>query len=147
MQSLDLLRTLYGDVFIPPAVKEEINKLGEKGVDISIFQNATWIIIQPPLDHLKVDQLRQKLDQGEAEAIVLAIELHADFLLIDELLGRQEATSQGLAVVGTLGILLKIKQNGYISEIKPMIDTLRSRGFWIQNSLYDHVLRLAGESD
>ena len=45
------------------------------------------------------------LHRGETEAILLARELSADALLMDELDGRAVARQQGLTVIGTLGVL------------------------------------------
>lgn len=46
-----------------------------------------------------------KLDKGESEAISLALELIADVWLIDERLGRREASRLGLSITGMLGVL------------------------------------------
>jgi predicted nucleic acid-binding protein len=47
-----------------------------------------------------------KLDEGESESIVLASELKADYIILDEKLARRKAGLLGLPVIGTLGILL-----------------------------------------
>ncbi len=87
------------------------------------------------------------LDRGEAEAIVLACEIAADAILIDEADGRKIARQQfGLQVTGTLGILLAAKERGLISAIRPLVDQLRdSLGFFVSESLYQEILRLASE--
>ncbi|WP_293109111.1 DUF3368 domain-containing protein [Moorena sp. SIO3I6] len=68
-----------------------------------------------------VQALRQKVDPGEAEAIALAIELHADRLIIDERRGRKIAASMGLKYIGILGVLLEAKNNNFITNVKPII--------------------------
>ncbi|WP_228014936.1 DUF3368 domain-containing protein [Synechocystis salina] len=91
-------------------------------------------------------QRERGLDAGEAYAIALAFELHADDLLIDERLGRKEAMRLGLSIVGILGILLVAKQRGLISQIQPVKNALIDQaGFRVSSRLYQRVLSLAQE--
>jgi predicted nucleic acid-binding protein len=46
------------------------------------------------------------LDPGETEAIVLALEMHADLVLMDERKGTEAARRLGLATIGVFGVLL-----------------------------------------
>ena len=71
---------------------------------------ATWIKTVSIKDRLAVELLLDEMDLGEAEAIVLARELGADWVLMDEKKGRRKLTQMGLKKIGTLGILLKAKQ-------------------------------------
>jgi hypothetical protein len=86
------------------------------------------------------------LDLGEAEAIILADNLHADWLLIDEALGRNIAKLHGLHIVGLLGVLLLAKQKGFITEVKPLPDDLINKArFRVSDELYQKILHSAGE--
>ena len=64
------------------------------------------------------------MDKGEAEAIALAVELKADYLLMDERNGRLAARQAGLPVTGVLGILLKAKLEGAIASLQKEIKAL-----------------------
>jgi predicted nucleic acid-binding protein len=87
-----------------------------------------------------------QLDRGEAEAIALATDLHADFVLIDEQEGRQLASRTGLAVTGVLGVLLRAKRAGEIAAVKPEMNSLRSRAnFFVSSELEMRILAAAGE--
>lgn len=91
---------------------------------------------------------QKMIDEGESEAIALAIELQADYLLIDERLGRAVAESAGIKVVGLLGTLREAKQLGIIPEIKPILDEMRTVArFRISETLYRLILTEAGEAD
>lgn len=91
-------------------------------------------------------ELEASLDLAESEAIALAEEIQADAILIDELAGRR-ATNCGLTVVGTLGILLRAKQEGLCTEIAPLLDRLQHEiNFFISLKVRDVILQQAGES-
>ena len=90
--------------------------------------------------------LCQDLDLGEAESITLALELKADLILMDERDGRHRAIQLGLKPVGVVGVLLTAKARGHVTKVRPMLDALRQQaGFYLGDSLYKEVLRLAQE--
>lgn len=143
---LHLLQSLYGQVLIPLAVMEELQRLSNFGYDLAEMTQATWLEVRQPSDLKKVQSLLEKLDEGEANAIALAQEINADFLLIDEIKGRQIAKAEGLRVVGLLGILLEAKSFGLIPAVKPLVDKLIvTANFRVDNRLLQEVLSLAGE--
>jgi len=77
------------------------------------------------------------VDRGGAEAIVLALELNADLLLIDYRGARNLAKKLGLQVMGTLGVLALAKYTGSIREVKPVVGGLIESGFWISRKVLD----------
>ena len=110
---LSILKNLYSCVIIPQRVYQELRALTTFGIDLTLIESADWIKIQVVLDQALVSTLLSELDPGEAEAIVLAIELKADRLLIDERIGRNVAKRYGLNITGLLGVLVAAKQNLY----------------------------------
>jgi len=142
---LDLMRNLYGTVFAPPAVYDEVLAGGIGRVGVVELTHASWLQRRLLRDPSRADLLAD-LDSGEAEAIALAQELQADLLILDERLGRRYAQHLGLTITGTLGILVKAKQRGLISEVRPYIEQLRHGGIRIGDVLFARALELAEES-
>ena len=105
------------------------------------------MVVATPNDQKRVQELRENLDQGEAEAIVLTIERGADLLLVDERRGRRSATAAGLTVIGLLGVVTRAKRSGLIDLAKPVLDELMQVArFWIGPDLYAEVLAELGEA-
>jgi predicted nucleic acid-binding protein len=94
---------------------------------------------------LAVEVLLDELDLREAETIVLASELGADWVLMDERKGRRKLAQLGLPKVGTVGILLKAKQMRLLDRVRPELDKLQREGFSLSQTVIDAVLAEAGE--
>jgi len=141
---LDLLQQLYGQIVIPPAVQREVLAGGPGAAGRTELDQATWIRVAPLQDARRAEMLSD-LDLGEAEVIALAQELDADVVIIDERLARRHTKRLGLALTGTLGVLLRAKRTGLISSIAPLIEQLLQGGIHLGDSVIKEALRLAGE--
>ena len=127
ISQLNLLQQLYSHLIIPKAVYNEMVKVDQLVPGAVEVQTLLWIQTQTVADSQQIVaiQLNQEnIDRGEAEAIVLALELNADLLLMDERRGRAVATSYGLNVTGLLGVLLQAKRMSLIPAVKPVMDQL-----------------------
>lgn len=96
-------------------------------------------------DRLAVNVLLDEMDLGEVETIVLASEMNADWVLMDEKKGRRKLSQLNIPKIGTLGVLLKAKQLGLIPSLKPEIEVLQKSSFSISPSIVDTVLEIANE--
>lgn len=144
---LNLLSELFGEVIIPGAVDKEIEALEGFGVDIELYRRSSWIIVKSPQNKELLSELSQELDIGESEAITLAVELSAKYLLIDERLGTQRAIKEGVQTIGLIGVLIIAKRKQLIGGVKPILDELISvAGFWIGDKLYNRILREVNET-
>ena len=81
------------------------------------------------------------MDRGEAEVIALGLEQRARLVLIDELIGRKVAESLGLQITGSVGILIKAKQAGEITAVKPLLEEMVARGMYYSRRFMEAVLR------
>jgi uncharacterized protein len=143
VDQLTLLHQQFDTIIIPKAVLDEL-KINEQRPGSQAIQQAVaagWIQIHEMTSEPLVQLLRQTLDQGESEAIALAVALKADWTIIDERDGRKVAKSLGLKVTGTLGILLRAKQTGELESLQPTVDNLISNaGFRIAPELLAQIL-------
>jgi uncharacterized protein len=133
-----LLKDLFDRVCIPPAVNDELARFHDS--------LPSFVEVRLVSDQSLVKALLTKLDLGEAEAIVLAQECNADFLLIDERRGRKAATEAGVQIIGLIGVILLAKSRGLILTVKELIGELQSKaGFYVDDVLLNKTLQAAGE--
>lgn len=135
---LDLLQAVYGQVLIPPTVAHELTRYG-----VSI---PTWVVIENAHNRQAVASLLAQLDPGESEAIVLAEEIHASLILIDERKGSKVAVARGLKTIGLLGVLGEAKVRGFIPACAPILDEMvRVAGFRLGPGIRQRFLTAIGE--
>ncbi len=145
---LDLLRSQFGSITIPPSVLQELRIQEDLpgSVEMRTAVGDGWIRVQEAMDGALVRLLQRDLDKGEAEAIALALQLNAKWTLLDEREGRKTAKDFGLKVTGTLGILLRDKQEGNLPSIHEAMIQLREKaGFHIGSALFTEILIKIGE--
>ncbi len=137
IELLDILATLYGQVVIPPAVAGELSHLhAPKEVRDWILTPPEWLTVKHPTH---VDPALAS-GAGEREAISLALELKADFLMADDKEARTVARGLKLATIGTMGILELASIKGLI-ELRPAIEKLSKGGFYIDEEIISLVLK------
>ncbi len=130
----ELVQQIFRHVLIPRAVEQELTDPSTpEAVRQWMAQRPAWLEIRAsrPPD----PELAKRLDRGEAEAIQLATDLRADFLLIDELRGRNTATARGLVVIGALGILLESYRQRRIENPLEILTQLRANRFHLSRRL------------
>jgi len=144
---LSLLRELAEKVYIPEAVYDEVVRSGYGRPGSLEVDQAGWISRRSVQDESVVDRLQPALGRGEAEAIVLAGELEADFVILDDATARRIAEVEGQKVLGLLGLLIRAKELGIVPALKPLLDQIVGAGFFIDATLYQSILRQAGEGE
>ncbi len=141
--ALGLLHVLFGEVVVPRAVWTEGVEQRTAAPGLDALKRAEWLRVVdrewPTLD--------LGLDPGETAAILLAESMNADLLLIDERLGRRVAEARGLAVRGTLGVLVQARRAGALPALRPVLETLVADGFRISPALIREALGAVGEID
>jgi hypothetical protein len=136
---IELLERVYHEILIPEAVRAELfrtHPILPEFISCRAIANAN-----------EVRRLLVEVDLGEAEAIVLAKELHADQLLIDEAIGRRVAIREGVPVIGLLGVLLEGKGRGHIPSVREVTTELETvAGFRVAAVVKEIIFRAAGEA-
>lgn len=144
---LELLRTLFREVLVPTAVVLELEQPRSRLPSL-VVRSLAFVRVQDPVDRKAVRELRATLGPGEAEALVLAEEVHADAILIDEAAGRTAARDRGLRPFGALGLLVRARRMGLVEPLARLMDRLQTElGFYISPAVRAIVLRQAGESE
>jgi len=129
---LDILPALFDSVMITPEVEREFSG------------KFDWLKVENLTNSLLVAALQMIVDSGEAEAIALASEKNC-LLISDDKQARSAAKRLGVAVIGTVGVLIRAKQNGIITEIKLILDALDANEFRLSRALREEALKIAGE--
>lgn len=140
---IGLLRALLGDIHIPGAVAEELDR-GQRLVGAWRAALPNAIVHQVPRTPL-LTLILEEVHAGEAECIALAVE-HRGKLVIDEIRGRQVAQRLGVPVAGSAGLVAAAKRKGLIPEARSVLSDLRSKGgLWLSEQLCKEVLAALGE--
>ena len=132
--ALDLLYQLYKKVTITQDIQLEY---GDKLPD--------WIKIQRVKDQYRQQLLEMHIDRGEASAIALAMETAKSIVILDDYKARKVAELLGISVTGTVGVIIKAKNSGIISSIKPYLEKIRETNFRISDELEQIALGEANE--
>jgi len=134
----EILPQLFAEVIVPRAVWEELQRSHDALPD--------WLKMREVSDAEETTRLAGLVDQGEAEAIELAKELHADRLLIDERKGRKLAAHEGVPVIGLLGVVLLAKRRGLVQSARVLMTALRAEaGVYLSDDLLERALSPVGE--
>ena len=137
---LNVLRSLFGEIFIPDAVYKEVFAVEKK--------KAPAFIKVVKLKNREVfNTLFLQLGAGESEVIALALEKKTDKVAIDDKLARRTAEKLGLKIIGTVGILLLAKEKKLVPTVKSVLDALKKKiSFRLSDAVVEKTLKAAGEA-
>jgi predicted nucleic acid-binding protein len=122
-----VLPALFGEVLIPPAVMTELtNERTPQEVRAWLSNRPEWLRVQAPRETLP--QFGGQIDDGEREAIALAVEVKAGALIIDDRAGRRQAEALKCHAVGTLGVLADAAERGLV-DLAAALKRLRATNF------------------
>jgi predicted nucleic acid-binding protein len=138
IEEIDILTKMYGTVVIPETVREELLRPpAPEVVRAWISQAPSWLDVRTPVH--EPDASLAKLDAGERDAIVLASELHADQLIVDDREGRRHAEQRGIPVMGTLGVLREAANLGLLN-LQTALVRLQTTSFYVAPEVIRRLL-------
>ena len=114
----EILRKLFQTVTITSIIAEEFKK-----------QTPDWVIIKDPQNTNNVVNYSKIVDQGEASALALSIEIENSLLIFDDLKARKLAEELNLKYTGSIGILVLAKRRGLIEDIDELIAKIQATNF------------------
>ena len=136
-----ILHSLYGDIYIPEAVKNEIKSEPAK----SEVSSCEWIKVRRVIIDSDKRIYSTRLHTGEIETIILSEEINSDLVILDDNAAKKTAKYLGMTVTGTLGVLLRAKREGLIEAVGPYTRKLISDGMYISDKVLRQVLENSGE--
>lgn len=128
------MKDVYGQIHTTDVVAKEFGKA-----------LPDWIQLKTSEDRLLQNVLEATLDEGEASAIALALEVGHCILILDDLAARKFALQLGIELTGTLGILVKARKTGIIPALRPVLNLLKQHNFRISDKILSEILKQAGE--
>ena len=134
---VDLACARYETLLIPPAVHRELlHPRSPATVRQWAATLPAWADVRSPRDASRCTEL----GPGEREAIALALETNADFLLIDETDGRRTAVQNGVPVKGTLGMLEEAAKRNLVDPTEA-VGKLKATGVFLSEDIVQGVLK------
>jgi hypothetical protein len=141
---LDLMPRFYGAIWLPEVIRDEyLARVDATSPDIRALP---WLSMHP----VTIEPALQALSGfgvGEAVVISLAVACGARLVLLDDKRARRVASERGLVLVGTLGMLVRARQQGYLAAVRPVLDTMIAQGRYISPALRAQTLQAVGESE
>jgi predicted nucleic acid-binding protein len=143
IERLTLLPQLFGEIHLVTEVIDECAMGGP--IVVPALQELSWIksVQSTPVQNSSV---LLELDKGEKHTLDMACKLKADWVIIDEKIGRNMAEYLGLQVTGTLGVLLKAKQQGLIASFLDSVLAMQAQGIYYQSALIKRLAQRVGEA-
>lgn len=141
-----VLEAMYGHVIVPPAVAAELLAGVSVHPEIDRVLHVPWLEIRTLQNPPQPSEFLSNIDVGEAEAIRLAEEMNAEYLLIDDAAGRRMARLKNIPIIGLLGVLSEAKDAGLIPLLRPVYEKLADDlGFHASRHVIEAILEEHGE--
>jgi predicted nucleic acid-binding protein len=144
IRDLSLLERLYKRVLVPLEVCQEIEAGGASGFGVTEFRKAGFLHKrQAPLEIKPF--IRNSLDLGEASVIQLALDENIMTVCIDETAGRRIARLNDLKLTGSIGVLIRAKQNGFDFSMREAVNRMEFHGIFLSRKVVEFALKKSNE--
>ncbi len=144
--ALPLLNALFGQVWMTDTVRDEICSGGVfPGQGAILAALSAGMLTSVAVDMTHWQPHHPGVDEGEASAITLAERMGGALLVIDDRLGRLEAQSRKLPVIGTAAIIGLAKKQDLIPHAGPLLRALQANGYFLGEAVVREILDRVGE--
>ena len=141
---LEILRLGATDVMVPEPVITEIQGHGPDDPTVEAIGRVDWLTIAPaPVIPPPVSAW--DLGPGESAVLALAMAEPGTRAVIDDLEARRCARTLAIPLIGTLGLVILARQEGWISAARPVVERLRASGMYLSDRIIDEALERVGE--
>lgn len=141
---LSLLKRFYTKVLVPEQVSSEIHARGPDDATVMALSTAEWIEVANT-EHIPAEIGAWGLGHGESAVVALAVAMPETEAIIDDLAGRRCASSLGVPVRGTLGLILRAKQQDIIPAARPVLEDLIRGGMYLSRHVLERALERVAE--
>ena len=133
------------DVVVPIRVIQEVSPVPSDPANplVLAIPDAGWSVA--PSSPVPASVSRWKLDPGEESVLTLALQIPGCEVVIDDRAGRRCAEEHGIALIGTVGLVILAKRIGRIAQARPIIEDLRRAGLYVSDAVIADALKRAGE--
>lgn len=146
VDQLEVLKSIYGEITIPQAVYKEISAKQDSICKKQVDAALGWIHVENIQNEMAKSMYKTQLHEGEVEVMILAKETEANLVIIDDANAKKHARYLGLTVTGTLGVLIKAKNQGHISELKPMLEEMVAKNIYLSDKIIQKCLQQVNEN-
>jgi predicted nucleic acid-binding protein len=137
IDAVHVLPRLFHEVVIPPAVQRELVRARTpQAVREFMATPPEWLKVREPT----IVDPTLKVHAGEAQAILLAKELNATRLLIDDRKAIEAAHARGVKTTRTPALLVLAAEQQLI-DLKQAFTRLKQTNFRASPTLLDEILR------
>lgn len=144
VNKLEILKGMYEHIIIPGAVYREVTEKDDVAAQ-RIEAAREWIEVRKVDSNLDRRMYKAKLHDGEVEVMLLAQEIGADAVVIDDGAARKTAEYLGLPLTGTLGVMIKAKQRGLLEAVMPVVQQMEQNGIFFSRELKERIRKLSKE--
>jgi uncharacterized protein len=144
LDCFELLNKLFSRIYISAEVYQEVAVAGAGLPGASEVEKAEWVEVKTIQNQIDLEAAQQKhvLGAGELSTILLAKELRASTVLLDDFKARKHAKAEGLHVRGTVGLLEGLYVGGHLPDLRAAFNQLLAENVYVDPRLLDRRLRL-----
>ncbi len=141
---LDMLRLVATEIRLTASVEQEIRKKLASDLAVKAVSDTRWFtrVLDPVIPPVIADW---GLGAGESSVLAACLSNSKATAILDDLAARRCANTLDIPLTGTLGLVLKAKQCGFIPTAEPIIRALKHHGMYLSEKTISRALAMVGE--